>query len=95
MQFDFIISHRLHSSIIARSIGVGSIGLIWDKKVESFYESIDAKEYSLRGDAIDEKKILCLIEKYKFDNGMEKNIENIAELKSVINDNLNKMDGEY
>ena len=35
-QFKTLIAHRLHANIIAYSMGIPSIGLIWDKKVEEF-----------------------------------------------------------
>ncbi|PNU04067.1 polysaccharide pyruvyl transferase family protein [Novosphingobium guangzhouense] len=34
--FDVVIAHRLHANIIAFSLGVPSIGLIWDAKVRDF-----------------------------------------------------------
>ncbi|MCD8200074.1 MAG: polysaccharide pyruvyl transferase family protein [Coriobacteriaceae bacterium] len=38
--YDAIISCRLHPSIIAFSLGVPSIGIVWNDKVTSFYETI-------------------------------------------------------
>ena len=42
--YDAIISCRLHPSIIAFSLGVPAIGLIWNSKVKYFYESIGYTE---------------------------------------------------
>lgn len=35
-QFRLILSHRLHSHIIAYSLGIPSVGFLWDKKVLAF-----------------------------------------------------------
>lgn len=35
--FDLLVAHRLHANIIALALGVPSIGLRWDAKVESFF----------------------------------------------------------
>jgi len=35
-QCQAIVAHRLHANIIAYSLGIPSVGLIWDKKVEEF-----------------------------------------------------------
>lgn len=35
-RFRAIVAHRLHSNIIAYSLGIPSVGLIWDKKVAEF-----------------------------------------------------------
>ena len=35
-QCQVIVAHRLHANIIAYSLGIPSVGLIWDKKVEEF-----------------------------------------------------------
>ena len=34
--FRAIVAHRLHASIIAYSLGIPSVGLVWDKKVRAF-----------------------------------------------------------
>ncbi len=40
-----IVSHRLHASIVAHSLGRPSIGLAWDRKVRSFFESTQRTRY--------------------------------------------------
>ena len=35
-QCQAIVAHRLHANIIAYSLGIPSVGLIWDNKVEEF-----------------------------------------------------------
>ncbi|MDY4721987.1 MAG: polysaccharide pyruvyl transferase family protein [Clostridium paraputrificum] len=39
--FSMIISFRLHSHIIANSIGIPSVGFVWDKKVREYSEIIN------------------------------------------------------
>lgn len=38
--YDVILSTRLHPSIISYSLGVPSVGLVWNEKVRRFYENI-------------------------------------------------------
>ena len=40
-----IIAHRLHASIVAYALGIPSLGLRWDPKVESFYAMCDRDEW--------------------------------------------------
>lgn len=42
--FDAIISCRLHPSIIAYSLGVPSVGIVWNGKVRGFYQNIGHPE---------------------------------------------------
>lgn len=35
-QFRAIVAHRLHANVIAYSLGIPSVGLIWDRKVKEF-----------------------------------------------------------
>jgi polysaccharide pyruvyl transferase WcaK-like protein len=42
--FKGIISFRLHSHIVACSLGVPGVSIMWDKKVKYFYENIQEKE---------------------------------------------------
>jgi polysaccharide pyruvyl transferase WcaK-like protein len=39
-----IIAYRLHACIVATSLGVPAIGLAWDKKLSSYFESIGAAD---------------------------------------------------
>lgn len=43
-QFTGIISFRLHSHIIAASLEIPAVALVWDKKVPSFYQTIGYPE---------------------------------------------------
>lgn len=42
--YDAILSCRLHPSIIAYSLGVPSISLVWNRKVPQFYDSIGCED---------------------------------------------------
>lgn len=44
-QFDMLIAHRLHANIIAYSFSIPSIGLMWDKKMESFFKLTHREEF--------------------------------------------------
>ena len=46
-EFDFIFSYRLHSHIIAYSLGIPSISITWDKKVYDFFTLINRSEYNV------------------------------------------------
>jgi hypothetical protein len=55
---DVIVAHRLHASIIAFAYGVPSLGLGWDRKVESFY-SLTGREVHCVVDASMTPEYLC------------------------------------
>ncbi|MDQ0083746.1 polysaccharide pyruvyl transferase family protein [Variovorax boronicumulans] len=40
-----IAAHRLHANIVAYSLNIPSIGMNWDKKVESFFQLTDRTQY--------------------------------------------------
>jgi polysaccharide pyruvyl transferase WcaK-like protein len=46
-QFDVVVAHRLHSNIIGFSFGIPTIGMRWDKKVESFFMESGRSDYFL------------------------------------------------
>jgi polysaccharide pyruvyl transferase WcaK-like protein len=46
-QFRAIVAHRLHANIIAYSMGIPSVGLIWDKKVEEFGKMTERSNFYL------------------------------------------------
>lgn len=46
-QYDAVISTRLHPSILSYSLGVPSLGLVWNKKVTAFYENIGVPERAI------------------------------------------------
>ena len=43
--FDRIISFRLHSHIVAYSMRIPSIAIVWEKKVVDFFSKIDRNQY--------------------------------------------------
>lgn len=45
---NMIVAHRLHANIIAYSLGVPSIGLNWDDKVESFFSTTERMELYIK-----------------------------------------------
>ena len=46
-EFDGIVAHRLHASIIAFSHGVPSVSLEWDSKVRSFNEAVGRSRWTV------------------------------------------------
>lgn len=68
-QSSLVIGMRLHSLILATSIGIPVIGLEYMPKVKAYMESIKQSEYSLDLETITSKKlinkILITFEKYK------------------------------
>ena len=50
-QFDLVIAHRLHSSILAYSYGKPHVGLSWDPKVAHFFRSVGRDEFVLPANA--------------------------------------------
>lgn len=51
-QFRAIIAYRLHAIIIATSLGIPSIGFIWDEKVQQFGRESNREEYFLEPDKV-------------------------------------------
>jgi len=58
-----VISHRLHANIIAFSLGVPSVGLGWDPKVEAFSVMSGRSEFFLPPNEIDIEKTVNRLEK--------------------------------
>lgn len=48
--FDVMIAHRLHANILAYSLSVPSIGLGWDRKLESFMVASGRGDFLVRSD---------------------------------------------
>lgn len=60
---EHIISFRLHSLILAASYDIPSVGLVWDLKVKSFFETIEREEWAiLLSDGLSFEKIKFKIE---------------------------------
>lgn len=89
-QSSLVIGMRLHSLILATSIGVPVIGLEYMPKVRAYMESIKQSEYSLDLETITSKKlinkILITFEQYK----ERSNIINseVSRLKKLVSTNI-------
>ncbi len=46
-RYEAIVAFRLHASIVAFSYGIPSIGLVWNDKVQEFYQESGRSHYSL------------------------------------------------
>jgi polysaccharide pyruvyl transferase WcaK-like protein len=42
---DLLIGHRLHACVAAYAYGVPHVGFTWDKKIQSFFDSVDRSRY--------------------------------------------------
>lgn len=71
--FNAILSFRLHSHIIAYSVGVPSVGISWDNKIEDFFGSIDLLSHVKK---MDEVKVFDLV-------GLAKDVMERKELSPV------------
>lgn len=72
--YDAVISCRLHPSIISFSLGVPSIGIIWNPKVRHFYECINYGGRAVPVDGISAEGILAKVEE-AMEQGVEKDTE--------------------
>jgi len=63
--YDFVISQRLHPSIISMGCGVPAISLAYHDKCINFMKSFGMEKFIVRTDNINERKILNLIEDIK------------------------------
>ena len=59
-QFRSLISFRLHSHIIACSLGIPTVGMVWDSKLPFFFEKIRCPERCLRVSAGPERALEAL-----------------------------------
>ena len=60
--YDGVISCRLHPSIISFSLGIPSVGLIWNSKVKRFYEWIGYAERAIDVETTGAKEIVEKVE---------------------------------
>lgn len=60
--YDAIISCRLHPSIISFSLGVPSVGIIWNSKVKHFYECVGYGDRSIGVDGINAQSLVEKVE---------------------------------
>ncbi len=56
--YDAVISCRLHPSIISFSLGVPSIGIVWNSKVNYFYEAINYPDRIIETEGINGTKLV-------------------------------------
>jgi len=54
---DLLIAHRLHANIVAYSCGVPHIGLGWDPKLKSFFDSVGRGDFIISKDVADPRFI--------------------------------------
>lgn len=55
-----IVAHRLHASIIAYSFRIPHVGLGWDSKVASFFESVGRDRFLIQGDCSPREVAACV-----------------------------------
>ena len=69
-KFSGVIAGRMHSNIVAYSLGIASIGFVWNKKLRFWSEKIGAPERFLSCDqmipALAVERLLCAMEEKKF-----------------------------
>lgn len=56
-----VIAHRLHANILSYSIGVPTIGLIWDDKVAGFAEMTERSQYFIKSSEISPHLVLDIL----------------------------------
>lgn len=59
--FRAVVAHRLHASIVAYSLRIPHVGLAWDVKVESFFQSVGREDYFVRRGGDTAMKISSLL----------------------------------
>ncbi len=62
-RFDGIVSFRLHSLIVSYSLGVPSIGIVWNDKVKFFEEATGHPERAFSVDQLDVDKLYGVLKK--------------------------------
>lgn len=84
---EYIISFRLHSLILAAAYDIPSIGLVWDSKVTSFFETIKREEWAIMlNDGLSFEKLkykienLLSITNYKTTCALKKSYDNLIEI---------------
>lgn len=56
-----VLAHRLHACIAAFALGIPHVGLGWDQKVESFFQSVGRESYFADGPAITPERVALLV----------------------------------
>ncbi len=75
--YDAIVSCRLHPSIIAYSLDVPSVGIIWNNKVTGFYDSMGYHDRTIETKDISPEKIIDKLET-AMDQGITKDEDYLA-----------------
>ncbi len=85
--FSLVVAARLHANIIAWSMKIPAIGLVWDNKVKAFYDEIGHSQLACNVDKIEELSILLK----NLASTAKSNEDNLAELKLEIKRILRKV----
>ncbi|WP_263771187.1 polysaccharide pyruvyl transferase family protein [Propionivibrio soli] len=82
---DGILSHRLHANIVGYSFGLPTVGLGWDNKLKSFFESTGRSEFFIGAGQTDIGAVITTVRR-AMDAGYDeiKRLETIAETKKGI-----------
>ncbi|MGN0358867.1 MAG: polysaccharide pyruvyl transferase family protein [Blautia sp.] len=87
--YDAVVSCRLHPSIISFSLDVPSLGIVWNSKVEGFYDSIGYSDRVLRVDNISAEAVVKKIGEI-IDQGVKKDEEYLVSVYRYLFDGLRK-----
>lgn len=88
-RFDSLIAHRLHSNIIGYALGIPTVGMRWDRKVEAFFVETGRTGYCL--EALDpEIASQCLLRAVSCADS-EVDAERLRELKTFAMANLESL----
>ena len=92
-KYDYIITTRLHSTIVSYSYNIPSISIKWDKKVEEFYEKIGSKDKCFNFDELEKiKSEIADFHNYHYDEKIRKQIE--KNINCNIENIIKLIDGE-
>lgn len=81
--YDAVVSTRLHPSIISFSLGVPSVGIVWNSKVTHFYDSIGCGDRILETEGITPEKVMEKIE-LCLDNGISKDSDYLISVYNTL-----------
>ena len=81
--YDAVVSCRLHPSIISFSLDIPALGVVWNPKVEGFYESIGYGSRAIKTDEISPSVLVNKLEK-AMREGVEKNHEYLVSVYQML-----------
>ncbi|MDO5410025.1 MAG: polysaccharide pyruvyl transferase family protein [Lachnospiraceae bacterium] len=81
--YDAVISCRLHPSIISFALDVPSVGIVWNSKVNGFYESIGYGDRIIDINGITSTKIIEKVES-AIEQGINKDIDYLASVYNAM-----------